>query len=265
MDWRSLALTRPNPIPLYYQLAEVIRERVRSGDLAPGDRLPPDRELGDYAGVSRMTARQAVAYLVREGTLTVKQGVGTFVAEPKLTYDPLRLLGFTEETVRQGGIASSRVLEQAVVEPPPAITAALALRAGDRTLRLVRLRSAGDVPLLLETGHLPSSLCPGLEDEDLGARSLYALLELKFGVRVRRARQTVEAAVANRYEGDLLGVDGGAPLLLVEGVSYAEGDRPVEHFRAVYRGYRVKLALESGREPGRHDGAGGERLSLVVT
>lgn len=95
-----MALDKSSPIPLYYQLAELIRERIQSGELKPGDQLPSERDLSEQVAISRMTVRQAVAYLVREGTLVVKPGVGTFVAEPKLTYDALHLLGFTEEMIR---------------------------------------------------------------------------------------------------------------------------------------------------------------------
>ncbi len=265
MDWQTATLSKGSPIPLYYQLAEVIRERVRSGELAPGRQLPSERELAEQAGISRMTARQAVAYLVRDGTLSVRHGVGTFVAEPKLTYDALHLLGFTEETMRHGGAVGSRVLEQAVVSPPPAVAVALELGAGEAAIKVVRLRSAGDVPVLLETSFLPATLCPGLAEEDLGRHSLYALLELRHGLRLERARQTIEATLANDYESALFALPAGAPMLLLEGVAYAEGGRPVEHFKAVYRADRLKLELESRREGGGPVGAGARQVSVVLT
>ena len=265
MTWTPAAMTKGGPIPLYYQLAELIRERVRAGDLAPGDQLPSERELAEQAGISRMTARQAVAYLVRDGTLTVRHGVGTFVAEPKLTYDALHLLGFTEETMRHGEAVGSRVLEQAIVAPPAPIAAALGLEDGEAAIRVVRLRSAGGAPLLLETSFLPAALCPGLEREDLERHSLYALLELRYGLRLRRARQTVEATLANDYESALFAIPAGAPMLLLEGVTSDEDDRPVERFKAVYRGDRLKLELESRREAGGGEPAGARHLGFVLT
>ncbi|MBA3416926.1 MAG: GntR family transcriptional regulator, partial [Chloroflexia bacterium] len=113
MDWSVLAPDKTSPVPLYHQLAEAIRERVRSGTLPPGEQLPPERELAERVGISRMTARQALAELTRDGALEVRHGVGTFVAAPKLTYDALHLLGFTEATLQHGDAARSRVLEQA--------------------------------------------------------------------------------------------------------------------------------------------------------
>ena len=263
-DGRAASPLRASPIPLYYQLAELIRERVRAGELRPGDRLPSERELAEQAGISGMTARQAVAYLVRDGTLVVRHGVGTFVAEPKLAYDALHLLGFTEETLRQGGAVATRVLEQAVVAPSATAAAALGLSPGDEAIKVVRLRSSGDTPLLLETSFLPLARCRGLEDEDLEAQSLYALLELRYGRRLRRARQVIEATVANKYESGLLRIGVGAPLLLLEGVAYADDDRAVEHFKAVYRADRVKFALESRRDGDRPAEAAARQVSLVL-
>lgn len=264
MWWAPAGLDKNSPIPLYYQLAELIRERVRSGALRPGDQLPSERELGEQAGISRMTARQALASLLREGVLVVRHGVGTFVAEPKLTYDALNLLGFTEETVRHGGVVGSRVLEQAVVLPPPAVATALELAPGEQVVRVVRLRSSGETPLLLETSCIPAALCPGLEREDLEAQSLYALLELRYGLRLGRARQTLEATVANEYERGLFGVRPGTPMLLLEGVvSLAASARPVQFFTAVYRGDRLRFELESHRAAGGDGVPAQPRVSVV--
>ncbi len=251
MNWQTVTLTKQSPVPLYYQLAEQIRELVHAGQLRCGDQLPAERDLADQVGISRMTARQAIAYLVREGTLAVRHGVGTFIAEPKLTYDALHLLGFTETMSRRGDIVTSRVLEQTIVTPPPAVREALGLAPGEQTVKIVRLREATGTPLLLETSFLPVALCHGLEQEDLVGQSLYALLERRYGLRLAESRQYVEATVANAFESDLLGIARGAPMLLVEGVTTAAGDGgPVEYFKAIYRGDRVKFALASRREAG---------------
>jgi GntR family transcriptional regulator len=248
LDWADLVPDRDSPVPLYYQLAAAIRERIRSGSLAPGDQLPAERELAERAGISRMTARQALADLARGGDVVARHGVGTFVAEPKLTHDALHLLGFSEEMGRAGDTVRSRVLEQEVVTPPPAIAAALELGNGEETVRIVRLRSAAETPLLLETSLVPLSLCPGLEHEDLEHQSLYAVLELRYGVRPRSARQTIDATTASAFESELLGIPEGAPMLLLEGITTTDRGLPIEWFQAIYRSDRVKIAVESQPE-----------------
>jgi GntR family transcriptional regulator len=248
LDWAGLIPDRASPVPLYYQLAAGIRERIRSGSLAPGDQLPAERELADRAGISRMTARQALADLVRGGDVVVRHGVGAFVAEPKLTHAALHLLGFTEEMGRKGGAVSSRVIEQDIVTPSPAIAAALDLAPGEQTVRIVRLRSAAEVPLLLVTSLVPRSRCPGLEHEDLERQSLYETLERRYGLHPRAARQTIEATTASAFESDVLGIPEGAPMLLLEGITSTDRGTPIEWFQAIYRADRVKIAVESQGE-----------------
>lgn len=259
-----MTLDKKHPIPLYYQLAELLREQIQGGKLKPGDQLPSERELSEQAGISRMTARQAVTYLVREGVLVVKPGVGTFVAEPKLTHDTLHLLGFTEEMMQRGGAATSRVLEQAIVTPPPGVAAGLKLVTGETTVKIVRLRLVEDTPLLLETIFVPVALCVGLEDEDLATKSLYSVLEQQYGLPLKHARQTLEATMANEYEMELFDVNFDTPMILLEGVTYSDQGRPVEYFKAVYRGDRFKFELESQRDVV-HEAPGAPRFSVVWT
>ncbi|HWQ15580.1 MAG TPA: GntR family transcriptional regulator [Roseiflexaceae bacterium] len=242
-----MALNKHSPVPLYYQLAEQIREQIRSGALGPGEQLPSERVLSEQHAISRMTVRQALAYLVREGALVARHGLGTFVAEPKLTYDALHLLGFTEEIMRLGGTAVSQVLEQRITLPPPRVAQGLDLAPGAEVVAIVRLRLSDATPLLLETIYMPAALCPGLEQEDLATHSLYAVLEARFGLRLRRARQVLEATVANDYEAGLFGIARGTPMILLEGVTYDDRERPAEYFKAIYRGDRFKFAFDSER------------------
>ena len=243
----DLALDKTSPVPLYYQLAEAIKEQIHAGTLVPNAQVPPERELSEQTGISRMTARQAIAFLVRDGTLVVKPGVGTFVAEPKVTYQALHLLGFTEESMQRGSVVTSRVMELEIVQPPAGVCAGLNLGDGDMATKIVRLRESGETPLLLETTYVPLELCPTLRYEDLAETSLYMVMEQRYGLRLARAHQTFEAVGANDYESGLFGVVQGAALVLLEGVTYLDDGRPAEYFKAVYRGDRIKFELDSYR------------------
>lgn len=244
---QAMKVNKRSPIPLYYQLAEQLREQIEAGLLPAGTQLPPERELSEQAGISRMTARQAVAYLVRAGALEVKPGVGTFVAAPKHTYDALHLLSFTAEIMRQGDKTSSQVLEQVITAPPIRVARGLNLAADQTVVKLVRLRFANETALLQETIYIPTVLCPALVEADLQSQSLYALLEERCGLRLERTRQMLEATVANEYEAALFGIALGSPMLLLEGITYSQNEQPVEYFKAIYRGDRVRFELESRR------------------
>jgi GntR family transcriptional regulator len=242
---RALAVQKDNPIPLYYQLAELIRERIASGEIKPGDQLSSARTISEEAGISRMTVRQALDYLERQGHLEVRRGAGTFVAAPKLTYHAVNVLGFTQEMIEQGRQPSSRVIEQSVVVPPGRVAARLAIEPDRLVVKIVRLRLTQDVPVLLETVFLPQASCPGLENEDLSGVSLYGLLEQRYRLRPHRSRQTLEATIASDEESRQFGIAIGTPMILVEGVTYGAGDQPIEVFTALFRGDRFQFELES--------------------
>ena len=76
-------LERSNPLPLYYQLKEVLRHQIQAGHLVPHSAIPSEPELVSSYRVSRATVRQALTELVNEGLLYRQHGKGTFVCEPR--------------------------------------------------------------------------------------------------------------------------------------------------------------------------------------
>lgn len=81
----AMALTRPelNPssaVPLYQQAAGHITAAVESGDLAPGDKLPSERDLADDWGIAYLTVRRTMQQLREDGVIVTVQGKGTFIA-----------------------------------------------------------------------------------------------------------------------------------------------------------------------------------------
>jgi GntR family transcriptional regulator len=259
-----LKVDKRSPIPRYYQLAELIREQVRRGVYRVGEQLPSVQELADQAGISRMTARQAVELLVRDGTLVVRHGAGTFVAESKLVSDAIHLLGFTESMAQRGITITSRVLDQSLVIPTRTVAEGLRLGPSETVVQIRRLRLVGTTPLLLETSSIPSRLCPGLETEDLANQSLYAMLAERYGIHLQRTHHTLEAVLPDTNEYQWFGHELRTPVIVQEGIAYLEDDMPAEYFHAVYRGDRFKFELESKRVSSADEGPGSAHLSLVL-
>jgi GntR family transcriptional regulator len=242
-----MQLRRCDPVPLYHQLAEEIREQIESRKLLPGECMPSQQELARQYRVSYMTVRHAVGELVRQGLLEARQGVGTFVALPKIDYDLRRLTGFTEDMRARGMTPHARLLDLALESARERIAQKLQIRPGDKTVHVARLRYSGDMPAVLDDSYLPSSLCPGLQNEDLEHTSLYGLLEGSYGLVLDHSLQVIETTGANPYEAELLGVPVGAAMMLVRGVTYLVDGRPVEYFKNVYRGDRFRFQLDAVR------------------
>ena len=95
-------LERSNPLPLYYQLKEVLRQQIKAGHLAPHTAIPSEPELVSRYHVSRATVRQALTELVNEGLLYRQHGKGTFVCEPRAQQTLSELTSLTTELQRRG-------------------------------------------------------------------------------------------------------------------------------------------------------------------
>src|SRR6266545_3646983 len=80
-----------NRVPRYHQIARSLRERIAAGTPGPGERLDNQRSLAREFEVTLMTLRQALELLERDGLITRRHGLGTFVASPPIDYDILHL------------------------------------------------------------------------------------------------------------------------------------------------------------------------------
>lgn len=76
-------INKQSPIPIYFQIEELIKRQIADGVLKPGEALPSERELADQYEISRMTVRQGISNLVQQNKLYREKGKGTFVSWPK--------------------------------------------------------------------------------------------------------------------------------------------------------------------------------------
>ncbi|MCY7302657.1 MAG: GntR family transcriptional regulator [Thermoleophilia bacterium] len=232
--------------PLHAAIAEHLADLVASGSLTPGTRLPPERQLATTLGVSRMTVRQALGELERDGLVrrVVGRAGGTFVSETPGAKTASGAGGVSAALRRAAG-ASHAELVSAEIEPAGKRTAAaLGLGRDERVVVIARLRLAGGKPLAVERTSLPSRLFPDMEDMDL-AGSLYDLMDVGFGLRPVRATERLEVAVARPSDARTIGAKRGTSVLLVERVGYAADGTPIEFSRDRFRADRTWLATES--------------------
>ncbi len=242
-----MLINRSSPLPLYYQLKEVLKAKIESGELRPHERIPSETELVQLFHVSRMTVRQALVELENEGFIRRRQGQGTFVAEPKLRQGLLRLTSFTEDMRARGMRPGARVLEVRLLQAPELLPR-LKAEPEEEFVKIQRVRLADGEPMALETSFLRRRFCPGIEELDLTDRSLYETLRERFGLELGWAEQAIEAKLADEYEAEVLRVQVGTPMLLMERTTYlADGSTPIEHVRSSYRGDRYQLYVELRR------------------
>ncbi len=237
------------PVPLHHQVYLDLRAALDGGELQPGDRLPPERELAARYGCSLITVRRALDDLAREGRLQRTRGRGTFVMAPRIERDFQAAMSFSEEIRRQGLVPETRVLVARGEPATEPVASALGLAPGASTHYLERLRLASGEPLLLEMVHLSADRFPGLLDADLARESLWGLLAGRYATSVARTREALEPVRLAAREARLLGLGTGGLALLVEGVAYAADGSPVERGRTYVRVDRTRYYVERAIAP----------------
>ncbi|WP_377291830.1 GntR family transcriptional regulator [Rhizobium sp. SG2393] len=228
--------------PLYVKLKKMIEEAVSTGRLQHGDALPPERDIADAAAISRVTVRKAIDDLVDQGLLVRRHGSGTFVVKPipRMQQPLTRLTSFSEDMRRRGMEPGSRWLDRGLYHPSPEETMTLGLSGVAYVARIVRLRTANDMPIALERTSLPDDLLP---DPNEVENSLYELLSAR-DIRPVRANQRISAVLLGDEETELLGVPLGSAALRVQRIAYLSTGRVMEVSTALYRNDAYDLVAE---------------------
>jgi GntR family transcriptional regulator len=220
--------------PKYWSLKRHLLEMLRSR--APGTAIPTERALATGFEVSRTTVRQALSELTAEGRLVRIQGKGTFAAGPKVAL-PLRGDGHRDSASH----TDYRVLEISELVAESELADRLDITPGARVQRVRGLRLAGAEPMAVENIYLPLGRFRGLRAHLAALIEPGRVLRDRFGVRPGRGEETIETALADPTEAEVLGVDVGTPMLLLSRKGIDRDGRAYEWVRAVYRGDRYKF------------------------
>lgn len=236
-------IQRDSSQALFSQLEELLREGIEDGTWLPGEPIPSERELSKIHELSRMTVRRAIDRLVATGLLYRVDGKGTFVNEPKVSFQALTLAGLREQTLKLGFSPSTKLLGIDRGLASEKVAEVLNIKADTPVFLIERLVYANNVPLALLRSHIPVALCPTLSQQDLSNISLYALLKQEYGISIQKASETLETTLASTRESLLMGVAPGSPMFLLRITTYDPQARPIEHVKVILRGDRVQLSL----------------------
>jgi GntR family transcriptional regulator len=213
-------------------------------DMAPGDRLPSERELAETFRVSRMTVRQAISSVADGGYVSRQQGTGTFVSDRTISKNS-DLTGFSEDMSARGLRPSSRLLKIALGPAGADLGQDLSLSPHELVYHIERVRMGNRIPMCLETVDLPAHLVPGLDKMDLEG-SLYEILSTRYGLEMVEASQVISATVVDRRQAGLLHVPVHSPALTVKRLSYSKQHQLLERAVSIYRAdkYDVRLTVK---------------------
>ncbi len=228
----------------YQQIAETLRGRVASGELAPGTRLKNQRALAREFGVTLMTLRQGLELLEREGLIARRHGLGTFVASPTIDYDILQFRTFAGDLKSQGEPVETRFLRSQFAAGDRRVQLGLRLAPGDGVFILERLRLVAGRPVSLQRSFLPERLGEEVAKADLAVTPLRQVLSFKLGIEIARAREEVSAVKLRTREARELSCRAGAPAFCSERVSWATDGTPVVFDRVYIPGDRFRITRD---------------------
>jgi GntR family transcriptional regulator len=241
-------------VPAYRQIADRLRERIASGELAPDDRLPSEAELMSSYSAARATVRQAVGVLRSEGLVVAEQGRGAFVR----SRPPVRRLAsdrFARRHRSQGKAAFLAEMEgrqpevEVLAVEPSTASAEVAERLGlpedAKVLRRFRRYLDGGQPLEVATSYIPWSLAEGtaMVEPNPGPGGIYARIEEQ-GRRLARFSEDVTARMPTAEEVRALALPSGTPVLHLVRTAYDSDGQAVEVCDTVMAADRYVLSYE---------------------
>jgi len=231
-------------VPMHTQIREIVRRRVLDGTYAPHSQMPSESQMMEAFSVSRITIRQALGDLQKEGLIFKVPGKGSFVAKPKAFQNLSRLQGFGEAMGPSGYETFSQVLSMRQVPASDVIARRLQLGVGDAVYEIQRLRYLNREPISVDQSYFPLALGERLAQEDLPTRDIFVILENDFGLHLTHADVQIEAISADAFLARHLRIAEDSPLLRIERLTYAD-DQPIDFEFLYYRGdafqYRLRI------------------------
>jgi GntR family transcriptional regulator len=226
------------------QVYLVLRDRILSGALGFGAKLPTENKLAEYYAVSRVTVRRALGELARERLIERRRSAGTRVihrpAPAPITAD---ITGVLANLAEMGRRTAVKLLSFDYVPADGAVAQALGVGADQMLQRSVRVRAVDRVPFSYLTTHVPESVAVTFTRQELASRPLLELLE-RAGVQVEHARQRISAGLATPDVAEALEVRTGSPLIELIRVVRDQSGRAVEHLHALYRPDRYAFEMD---------------------
>jgi GntR family transcriptional regulator len=226
-------IDKNSAVPIYIQLGEVLKKKIKDRVYLPGEALPTERELTELFNVSRMTLRQAVSNLVQEGVLYKIQGKGAYVSKETIE-KKMEIQSFSEDMKKRGLIPSNKVLYFEKITPDDEIKNKLQLSENDKVYFLNRIRFANGEPMAIEYCYLPEKYYPDLTKYNILNCSLYTLMKEEYHVEFNYMKQYIKAVNLGKTEAEiLLGRTKGFGLASSK-IIYNENENPIEYTKTIY-------------------------------
>ncbi|HBT16915.1 MAG TPA: GntR family transcriptional regulator [Firmicutes bacterium] len=239
----KMELNRNSFEPLYYQLKEIIREKINNGEYQVNSLIPSESEFCNLYNISRITVRKALLDLVQEGVLRRQKGLGTFVCQPYKATRLESVKGFTEQVLNFNQRPSAKILGVSFKKPNKHICTKLKLSGDEKLIQIKRLRLIDDEPYYIEALYFPYDRVKDIEKENL-TESIYGILVRKYGIKIIKAEEIFEPIILDEFETKILKLKSISSGLRVERVGYTKTNEAFEYSIHIVRGDKCKIMVE---------------------
>lgn len=236
-------LTRPDrnrPEPLWHQAEMTLRSLIETGEWASGTQIPNEDRLCDMLGISRITVRHALRNLREAGLLRGEHGRGTFVRSPTVVAGVRGLTSFTDEMKTLALSPSTRLLQASRLPATEEMADALEMLVGEPVVQLKRLRLGNNMPIGIQTSHLPEARVPGLYGEAASVQSLYAWLREHCDIRPVKAKEIYRVGRVDEADAEHIQLPAGTPAFEVERIAF-DSRGPFEYALSTMRADRYEI------------------------
>ena len=227
---------------IYLTIYNDIHQKIKDGSWSPGTRLPNELEMMELYRASRGTIRKALDKLEREGFISRKPAIGSFVKFQKIDHALSKMESYSEQMRRIYAEPSSELLAiHIVMNPSQEIAEILQLDKKEKVYCIERIRKADGEPMAYEITYIPQKFCPDLHTHITERASLYEIYEKIYGHKMKSGRIQLEADLANVKTQQILQIKRDSPILKVNCTVTLEDDQPLYHMVCYYIGDKYKF------------------------
>lgn len=250
----KIKLDKTNPVPLYYQLQQEIRNLVVANEVGVGESIPTEEELQKRFGISRNTVRRAIEELIKEGILERRRSKGTVVINSGASLiEKISGRSFTERVLQDGHEPSSKLLNFEIIPAGGHVRKILNLLDDEKVVYISRLRFIDKKPTAIDNTYLPHSLVPGACSTDFGEtgaeQSLFYLLENKYGFSISHWEETITAIIISGKEARLLNIPSNSPGINRVGIVYSIYAQVIAYQESLYPpNYSINYIIKRNRD-----------------
>ena len=239
----------------FIAISDSIIEKIKTGELQPGDQIPSENELIKHFKISNTTARKALLEIESKGWAKRIKGKGTYVLNRTDDHHLIRTLGsiyatrrgFHDSLIAEGFTPKNIVLEKMILDD--GISTEINGRhfiIDGPVLKLHQLRYADDLLIKDEVKYISLNLCPKINKMPTEI-SYFKVYENTYHLKINEVQQTLGVTImqpnTNNFE-----ISKPTPAFVLDSAVICTGEHVVEIERSYYHGEKYKFAIIASPE-----------------